>query len=76
MEKDGSKDEQKMSTSDHSTMHLMADLAMDSLKKEYQSDWEPFELYDERLKSHIHSEHFYERFSNGYETLLSVLKGN
>ena len=69
-----SKDERKASTSDQSTIHSMADLALDSLKKEYKTDWDPFELYELKLKSHVYSEHFYENFQKGYETLLSVLR--
>ena len=56
-------------------VHSMANLAYESLKEEYNPDWDPFCIYAQRLKSHTHATQkaFRERFSHGYQTILETL---
>jgi hypothetical protein len=58
------------------TIQSMADLALDSLKEEYRTEWEPYELYAQKLRSHVHANphEFSEKFKKGYETLLERIK--
>lgn len=62
--------------SDDDPIHSMAELAIDSLKEEYKTEWEPFELYAQKLQSHVHAnpKQFHENFKKGYETLLEGIK--
>jgi len=53
-----------------------ADLVVESLKEGYRNDLEPFEVYAQKIRSHIHAnaEEFRTRFSRGYHVLLDELK--
>jgi hypothetical protein len=58
-----------------SSLKELTDLVMESLEESYRMDWEPFEIYAQKLKSHIHSNpaSFHQRFAEGYEHLIEVL---
>lgn len=56
----------------------MADLVLESLEESYRNETDPFEVYAQKLKSHIHSDPdlFRHRFQQGYELLVDLLKKN
>lgn len=56
------------------SMKEVADLVLQTLEG-YKIDGEPFEVYAQKLKSHIHSnpDLFRHRFKEGYETILTIL---
>jgi len=72
---DDSDDDKEMISTDDS-LQSMTDLVLESLKEEYKIEWEPFDLYAQRLRSHVHSntQQFREKFKKGYETLLERMK--
>ncbi len=53
----------------------LAKFVLESLEEGYQSDWEPFEIYAQKLRSHMHtnSHAFHKQFVKGYESLIEVL---
>ncbi|CUI16557.1 conserved hypothetical protein [Candidatus Protochlamydia naegleriophila] len=53
----------------------LAAFVLESLEEGYKSDWEPFEIYAQKLRSHIHtdSQVFRKQFIKGYESLIDVL---
>ncbi|WP_068468417.1 hypothetical protein [Candidatus Protochlamydia phocaeensis] len=59
---------------DHS-IEEAADMVLESLQEGYQAEWEPFEGYTHKLRSHIHADEqaFRQKFAKGYESLLEVL---
>lgn len=52
-----------------------ADMVLESLQEGYQTEWEPFEGYTHKLRSHIHADQqaFRQKFAKGYESLLEML---
>ena len=54
------------------------DLMMESMKNEYKSELEPFEVYAQKLKSQIHAtpHEFQARIIHGYDVLLQQLISN
>lgn len=54
----------------------IADLVLESLAEDYKTEGEPFEVYAQKLKSHIHtdSEVFKHRFTQGYELMMEILR--
>ncbi len=61
-------------TGDESIEEL-AKFVLESLEEGYQSDWEPFEIYAQKLRSHMHTDSsaFRKQFAKGYESLIEVL---
>jgi hypothetical protein len=57
-------------------LQSMAELAYESLKEEYKPDWDPYLLYDQRLRSHVNENPhvFCEKFKKGYGVLIETLK--
>lgn len=57
------------------SIHDMADLVLASLEEGYKSEGEAFEVYAQKLKSHIHTnpDVFKHRFIKGYELLVDLL---
>ncbi len=57
------------------SMKDVADLILESLEEEYKTEEEPFEVYAQKLKSHIHTDAavFRHRFTEGYAILMAVL---
>lgn len=53
----------------------LADAVVEDLKGGYQSDFEPFEAYAERVRADIHTSmgDFHKRFLQGYQVLLEEL---
>ncbi len=54
----------------------LADVIEDSLKEDYHSDLEPFEVYAQKVRANIYKtmEEFQARFVNGYEILLKEIE--
>ncbi|MBS4163604.1 Uncharacterized protein PRO82_000907 [Candidatus Protochlamydia amoebophila] len=59
----------------HSEIDQLAEFILDSLEESHQSEWEPFEVYAKKLRSHIYADQrvFRQQFTKGYESLLEVL---
>jgi len=61
---------------DDVSMQDVANLALETLVESYKTDGEPFEVYAQKLKSHIHTdpEVFRHRFTQGYEMMMDILR--
>jgi hypothetical protein len=62
---------------DEPSIRDVADLVLESLEEGYKTDGEPFEVYAQKLKSHIHTadqEEFKHRFTEGYDLLIEALQ--
>ena len=61
---------------DQETLQAMADLALESLKQENRIDWEPYELFAQKLNSLVTSDpqKFRSNFKEGFEALNGRVK--
>lgn len=58
------------------SIYDMADLVLESLEEGYRDETDSFEVYAQKLKSHIHSDPhtFRHRFQQGYKLLVDLLQ--
>lgn len=58
------------------SMEDLLDVIVDDLKEHYKSDLEPFDLYAQKVRSHLYSsiEEYHKRFVKGYSALLEQIK--
>lgn len=64
-----------LETEEEQSLEHLADAVTESLKEGCKSDLESFEVYAQKMRSHLHSdpEAFRGRFLKGYQALLKEL---
>lgn len=73
-----SKDKKKDEAEAKEAIESLADAYLESVRDGYRSDLEPFEAYEQKVRSQIHrdADKFRERFQKGYHVLINEINKN
>jgi len=65
----------EVETEEAEALKRLADLVTESLEEEFKADLESFEVYAQKMRSHLHSDPqvFRARFLKGYQVLMDEI---